>query len=91
MTNEIITSQNLPQYSGAFEFEVKPGRITFLGKFVADQQRQTGGTLFQFRKRTIYPDDVAELMKLAYPNFSMTQLDPIKSTWNAGPSENWIK
>lgn len=84
LTNEILTSKNLPQYAGAFEFDVTPGRVTFLGKFEANQKRQAAGIYFSFRKRYIDQDELAELMKLAYPNFSMTLLDPMKSEWKSG-------
>lgn len=76
-TKKQTARKDLPADNQNREFVVTKGRMTYLGKFSASSLRYGFGGNFRIFPQKINEQELANLLKLAYPFFSMDVVDPL--------------
>jgi hypothetical protein len=75
-TNLKSTKTDLPNKGKASEFEVKPGRVLFLGRYSVSQARTAYNTIgFEIIPQKIQKNDFVKAFQYSYSNFSPDSVD----------------
>jgi hypothetical protein len=76
LTREKITRKALPAGAESLQFTVTPGRVRYLGKFAAVMSYAGLKINYRIDPQRIAQDELALLLEMGYPNFSLKLVDP---------------
>jgi hypothetical protein len=73
--NERTTKQNLPDRGEQSVFMVKPGRVTFIGRYKVSQESSFNRIYFKVMPQKVSKDEFLSEFKISYPNFPADSVD----------------
>lgn len=76
LTHERHTRNALSASIRELQFEVKPGRVTYIGKFEGATAFEIFKVRFRIEPKAVAQNDLELLFQMAYPNFSFGLVDP---------------